>query len=348
MSIHVEKLIHVFERPNITTLTSERRVTALAGLSFSVSEGEFVVFVGPSGSGKTTLLGILSTQLAPTAGVVTIDNTEPFSMDIQEIESVRRSSVGYLQQILSNNVLLDLTLWENVEYLHMFLDSFNPSKDEVSTLLNDLGLDRRLLNIKLRLLSGGELQRISLVLLTLRDPKIMLLDEPTSFLDEKSKKLVLTHLKKLHRSGKTIMVSTHDHELVPLAEAIYTLDDGKLRTQDNIQAITDDFFENIHFLGSRPSPDWVLPIPPPIFGQLRKNVVYSLQIRNESNNELVMKEITDSEFAEQNQASWVFLSKAEVKIPETLHNLPWEKSKFFWSFEDDFLIIRFKNLEGKV
>ncbi|EEB74302.2 ABC transporter ATP-binding protein [Thermococcus sp. AM4] len=180
---------------------------------------------GPSGSGKTTLLKAVGTLLKPTEGRVDYDGRNPYELPKKELLALRREiGISFQQPVFVSQ----LTLWENVE---LVLNSSGrldgKHRDLAVDLAERLGIEK-LLSKKPTEVSGGELRRASIVMALAKDPSVVILDEPTAYLDEESSKRVVEILRELRERGKTIIVSTHDPELIGIADATYRLRYGRV------------------------------------------------------------------------------------------------------------------------
>ncbi|OLS20663.1 MAG: putative ABC transporter ATP-binding protein [Candidatus Heimdallarchaeota archaeon LC_3] len=218
--------------------------------------------MGPSGSGKTTLLNIIATILRPSAGGVTFNSIEPYLLSKEKLQLFRWQSIGYLHQEVQKNFIPFWTLRQNLDALI----SNNPRtfvKSNFQSFLERVGLDERYLDIDLHLLSGGEQQRIGLLLLLYRDPEILILDEPTSFLDVKNKKRVLNLINNKKIEGKTIILASHDPTFIDYVEDVFYLNDGKIVESSVLSRISEMAHSELTIMGKKSSKNWYL-------GSLRK------------------------------------------------------------------------------
>ncbi|WP_048149949.1 ABC transporter ATP-binding protein [Thermococcus sp. AM4] len=205
--------------------TGESQTVALKGFNGSFVPGRITVVFGPSGSGKTTLLKAVGTLLKPTEGRVDYDGRNPYELPKKELLALRREiGISFQQPVFVSQ----LTLWENVE---LVLNSSGrldgKHRDLAVDLAERLGIEK-LLSKKPTEVSGGELRRASIVMALAKDPSVVILDEPTAYLDEESSKRVVEILRELRERGKTIIVSTHDPELIGIADATYRLRYGRV------------------------------------------------------------------------------------------------------------------------
>lgn len=186
-----------------------RRV--LDDISMTVSRGELVALRGPSGSGKTTLLGLLGGLATPTRGDVLLDGRSLVRMRDHHRTALRRKRVGFVMQELA--LLPNATLVDNV-LLPFVPDGIRPKdREDAMRWLARFGLDSRARTLAGRL-SGGEKQRAAIARALVRDPAILLLDEPTAHVDAETAKTLVDELARLRDDGRAILVSTHDPRVV--------------------------------------------------------------------------------------------------------------------------------------
>lgn len=183
--------------------------------SLEINEGDYVSVTGPSGKGKTTLLNIMGLLESPDSGNVTICGKENVSFISRQTKNIRRNELSYLFQ---NYGLVDTdTVEQNLKYVIKYKNySKKQQESEMIKALELVGLDG-FLKRKVYTLSGGEQQRVALAKIILKDPKIILADEPTGSLDPANRNYVLKILRMLNDNGKTIVVVTHDAEVAECA-----------------------------------------------------------------------------------------------------------------------------------
>jgi len=201
-------------------------VPALRGVNFDVNKGEYVSITGQSGSGKSTMLNILGCLSSPTRGKVYIDGIDTTTMSDNELARIRREKIGFVFQQF--NLLRDLTAEENVALPMRFNKvSKRDAIKRARELLDLVGLGKRKAH-KPTELSGGEQQRVAIARALVNDPEVILADEPTGNLDTASGENVVEVLEKLHGTGKTLVVITHEAYLAERAERGVSLMDGKI------------------------------------------------------------------------------------------------------------------------
>ncbi len=212
--------------------TGEVTVKALKGLSFEIEPASFVSFVGPSGSGKTTLLNLIGCLDKPTAGKLTVADTDVLHLDRKQSASFRGKNIGFIFQDF--NLLPVLTVYENIEYPLLMVQSVPAAEREkrVNTLLQAVGMIEQKDKYPDQI-SGGQKQRVAVARALVTNPRLVLADEPTANLDHKTAYMVIDLMKKMRDEFKTTFIfSTHDQKIVGEAEIIYLLEDGELKGQD--------------------------------------------------------------------------------------------------------------------
>ena len=196
-------------------------------VSLAIAQGSFCVLTGPSGSGKTTLLALLAALDRPTAGQVLVDGRDLAACSDVELARVRRR-MGFVFQSFA--LIPRLPVWQNVTYPLIPRGISWPARFEVArSLLSRFGLADKLSNGPEEL-SAGEQQRVAVARALAGQPEILVADEPTSNLDRATAGTLTALLREFHLSGKTVLVSTHDSELVSLATTVCKLEAGRLQS----------------------------------------------------------------------------------------------------------------------
>lgn len=206
------------------------QVVSLDKVSLTVQEGEFIAVVGPSGSGKSTLLYAIGGLLTPTEGAVAIGETLLYQLSSRERAQFRRENLGFIFQTFE--LLPYLTAKENV-MLPLHLAGVPSDEQEAAALeaLEKVGLARRA-DHKPCELSGGEQQRVAVARGIVNNPAILLADEPTGNLDQKTGNEIMNLLCELHRKeGLTLIFVTHDPQKAKLAETVVEMLDGHIVTK---------------------------------------------------------------------------------------------------------------------
>ena len=208
--------------------TKEIITHVLHGISFSVEEGEFVAIIGPSGSGKSTLLNILGCLDVPSAGTYLIEGIDTAAYDEDTLAELRATRIGFVFQ--SFNLLPRATALRNVMLPLVYSRTCPPSEREERALralaAADFPLD--LIDHRSNELSGGQMQRIAIARALVNSPALILADEPTGNLDQKTGENVLRTFQGLRDGGRTIVLVTHDAEVAAAADRIITIRDGRL------------------------------------------------------------------------------------------------------------------------
>lgn len=201
----------------------ESRVDVLRGIDISIEKGEICVLLGPSGSGKSTLLNIIGGIETPDSGKITIHGETIGEMNEKNLTLYRRKHLGYIFQMY--NLIPNLNIKENVEVGAYLSD--NPL--DVDDLLKTLGLYEHRHKLPNQL-SGGQQQRTAIGRAVVKNPDILLCDEPTGALDYHTSKEILKLLEDVSRKyGNTVVMVTHNDALQNMADCVVKLRDGKIR-----------------------------------------------------------------------------------------------------------------------
>jgi putative ABC transport system ATP-binding protein len=230
---HQERKVVMEVRNIVKSLPLGReRIDILKGISFQISNGEFVSIMGPSGSGKSTLLGIIAGLDNPTSGLVLIDGVDITRMSERQLAAVRNSKIGMVFQ--AYNLIATLTAQENVEVpLYVGKHQRSPSA-RAKELLELVGLSHRLRH-RPNQLSGGEQQRVAIARALATDPAFVIADEPTGNLDAKNGEHILELIADLRdRTGKTFIIATHDTRVASHADRTIHLVDGLIAGIDTL------------------------------------------------------------------------------------------------------------------
>ncbi len=188
--------------------------------NLTVKKGEFLVISGKSGSGKTTLLNIIGLLEKPDSGSIEILGKKNPLLDKKSGRILVRDNIGYLFQNFA--LVENYTAKQNLE-LTCKICKIDYSDNNVQSVLKDLGI-QELMNKKVYKLSGGEQQRVALARLLIKKPDILLADEPTASLDPENANIVLEAISKLNREGTTVILVTHNPEIVCRASRSIVLD----------------------------------------------------------------------------------------------------------------------------
>ena len=209
-----------FENVRKVYRMGEQDIEALAGISFSIRKGEFVIIAGASGAGKSTILNILGGMDSLTSGKITVDGREISGFRSKELISYRRHDVGFVFQFY--NLVQNLTAKENIELASQICK--NPM--DVDEVIEGVGLNDRKNNFPSQL-SGGEQQRVAIARALAKNPKLLLCDEPTGALDYTTGKSILKLLQDTSRqTGMTVVVITHNLALTAMGDRIIRVKSG--------------------------------------------------------------------------------------------------------------------------
>jgi putative ABC transport system ATP-binding protein len=203
-------------------------VPALRGVDLNITTGEFTAIVGPSGSGKTTLLNLIGCLDRPTGGRILVDGNDISGYSLTELADLRRHKLGFIFQ--AYNLIPVLTAYENVELPLILLGakSNGEIKDKVMSVLAEVGLagleTRRPMD-----LSGGQQQRVAIARALVKEPSLILADEPTANLDSENSEAILSLMQELNQQmGTTFLFSTHDPLVMKYARRLVKMRDGKI------------------------------------------------------------------------------------------------------------------------
>ena len=208
------------------TKVYEPNVVVLQDVSFEVKEGEFVSIVGRSGAGKTTLIRLILGLEKPTEGSIFFDGKNLNEVNGPELQKIRRRIGGVYQDY---KLLAGKTVYENVAYIMEVEGRANEEiTQDVPKILEAIGLPEKLNNFPNEL-SGGEQQRLAIARALVNYPDVIIADEPTGNLDPYNSYEVISLLEKINNSGKTVILSTHDREVVnKLGKRVITIEGGKI------------------------------------------------------------------------------------------------------------------------
>ncbi|QOY85974.1 ABC transporter ATP-binding protein [Paludibaculum fermentans] len=215
--------------------TGTHRVQILRGIELDIQEGEFVAIMGASGSGKSTLLGLLAGLDAPTTGTIHLDGEEISHLGEDALADLRGRKIGFVFQ--SYQLIPTLTAEENVLLpAELAGDVSSGAMARARQLLDTVGLEDRREHYPVQL-SGGEQQRVALARAFMRQPPLLLADEPTGNLDSVNGRQVLDLLLSMNRQeGATLVLVTHDRDLATYATRIITLKDGAVVSDERKDA----------------------------------------------------------------------------------------------------------------
>jgi putative ABC transport system ATP-binding protein len=209
-----------------TYVTGEARVTALAGVSFSVEAGDFVALMGPSGCGKSTLLHLCGAMDRATSGSISLNGRDLSSLGDDELTRVRREQVGFVFQFF--NLLPTLTVSDNIA-LPCLLAGMKDQEAErrARALAERVGIAHRLSHYPQQI-SGGEMQRAAIARALIHQPALLVADEPTGNLDSENGANVLSLIGELNKElNVTVLLATHAADVAAAASRVLKMKDGK-------------------------------------------------------------------------------------------------------------------------
>ena len=204
----------------------ENEVRALDHVDLSIDKGELVGIIGHSGSGKSTLMNMLGCLDVPTSGNYYLNGKDVSNMTDDELSDVRNVEIGFIFQ--GFNLIPNLTAKENVELPLIYRGVSKKEREDLAVeSLKAVGLEHRM-DHKPSEMSGGQQQRVAIARAIAARPPVILADEPTGNLDSHSTKEIMEVLKELHRSGRTVILITHDDEIAAQVNRVIRIKDGKV------------------------------------------------------------------------------------------------------------------------
>lgn len=206
-----------------TYRTGPSEVRAVDDATFSFAAGEFVVLVGPSGSGKTTCLNLIGAIEPPSGGRLTVDGVDVGALDLNGQTDYRRNRVGFIFQFF--NLVPTLTALENVQLVAELGEG--DAEERSRKALGAVGLEDRIEHYPGQL-SGGEQQRVAIARALVKEPRILLCDEPTGALDLNTGRQILELLQESARGGATVLLVTHNSFISEIADRVVRLRDGHI------------------------------------------------------------------------------------------------------------------------
>ena len=203
-------------------------IEVLKGISLDIFKGEYVALMGPSGSGKSTLMNILGCLDSPTGGRYILNNKDVSTMTDNDLAEVRNQEIGFVFQQF--NLLPRLTAAENVALPLVYAGIPKKQRmDKALLVLDKVGLADRS-HHRPNEMSGGQNQRVAIARALVNDPSIILADEPTGNLDSKTSHEIMEIFGKIHQSGNTVVLVTHEEDIANHAHRIIRLRDGLIET----------------------------------------------------------------------------------------------------------------------
>jgi putative ABC transport system ATP-binding protein len=218
--ITVSEVVKNYENNGLT-------VPAVRGVTLQIMNGEFSAIAGPSGSGKTTLLNLIGGLDRPSSGSITVAGSDLSGLTQKELADMRLRKIGFVFQ--AYNLIPVLTARENVEYVLLLQGVTRGEREKRSAaILNEVGLGNEIDRLP-KEMSGGQQQRVAVARAIVSEPSIVLADEPTANLDQKTGESLIDLMHRLNREKKiTFLFSTHDRMVMERAERLVRLTDGKI------------------------------------------------------------------------------------------------------------------------
>ncbi len=210
----------------------ENEVRALDGVSLTINRGELVAIVGHSGSGKSTLMNMLGCLDTPTSGHYYLEGMDVSTLSDNQLSDIRNKKIGFIFQ--GFNLIVNLDAVGNVELPLIYRKVGKQKRRRIAVqALKKVGLGTRLKH-RPNELSGGQQQRVAVARAIAAQPPIILADEPTGNLDSRSTVEIMDILKELHKSGRTVIIITHDDDIARQVNRVIRIMDGRVES-DEIQ-----------------------------------------------------------------------------------------------------------------
>ena len=206
----------------------ENEVRALDHVSLEIKKGELVAIIGQSGSGKSTFMNMLGCLDVPTSGKYYLNGTDVSEMSDNVLSEVRNREIGFIFQ--GFNLIANLNAIENVELPLIYRGIDRKTRHQLAIdSLKMVGLEKRM-DHKPSEMSGGQQQRVAIARAIAAQPPVILADEPTGNLDSASSREILGILKKMHKTGRTVILITHDNGIAAQARRVVRIMDGKIES----------------------------------------------------------------------------------------------------------------------
>lgn len=201
-------------------------VPAVRGINMDIKKGDFIAIVGPSGSGKSTIMNLVGALDLATHGNIFLDNQNIEHLEESELAQIRGNKIGFVFQTF--NLIPTLTALENIALPMIFQGIGKEERIErAEKILEDVKLTHRKNHLPNEL-SGGERQRVAIGRALANDPEVILADEPTGNLDTKTGLEIIKIFNDLNKKGKTIILVTHDKDIVKFAQKVFEIKDGRI------------------------------------------------------------------------------------------------------------------------
>jgi len=225
MLIRVKRIKKIYE-------VGIQKIEAVAGVDLEIGENEYVSVMGPSGSGKSTLMNILGCLDTPSEGEYYLNGAEVSNLNDDKLAYIRNSEIGFVFQTF--NLLPRANALQNVELPLVYAGLSTGERKKIAMeALDSVGLSDRATH-RPNELSGGQRQRVAIARALVNKPSIILADEPTGNLDSKTGEDLMAVFNKIHKSGNTIIMVTHEEDVARHSMRILRLRDGKIESDKNI------------------------------------------------------------------------------------------------------------------
>jgi putative ABC transport system ATP-binding protein len=209
-----------------TYVMGDEEIHALKGVSISIERGEYVAIMGPSGSGKSTLMNLIGCLDTPSKGTYLLNEKEVSQMNDNELARIRNEEIGFVFQTF--NLLPRATALHNVELPLVYAGMSKKNRlEQAKQAIEKVELTHRMTH-KPNELSGGQRQRVAIARALVNNPSILLADEPTGNLDSKTGVEIMALFARLHQSGNTIIVVTHEPDIAAYAHRVIAIRDGEV------------------------------------------------------------------------------------------------------------------------
>lgn len=229
----MEEILKITDLVKTYHLGGEKLI-ALNKVSLTINKGEFVSILGPSGSGKSTLMNIIGCLDTPTSGHYTLSGKKVANLSEKELARIRNKEIGFIFQ--SFQLLPRLSAIQNVELPLIYAGvPADERRKKAKRILERVGLGDKLPNLPTQL-SGGQQQRVAIARSVITEPSILLADEPTGALDQKTGAQIMQLFKELNKEGRTIVMTTHDKHIANFGSRVLNIIDGRVSGGGDINA----------------------------------------------------------------------------------------------------------------